>query len=64
MLRRRRTPFSSMTTYAISVYKKAWAWSVMHTVRNRLDLSGRSNWFIRCKSSLAIDEVRCEDGVD
>ena len=65
MLRRRRTPFSSMTrNQALALPRLDGQCHVYHTVRNGLDFRSRADRFIGSQAALGVDEVRSKNGVD
>lgn len=67
MFNLRRTPFSSITSHPNLASPLPWHSTnpaAEHTVRDRLDLGGRTDGLVRSQTTLGIDQVRSEDGVD
>lgn len=67
MFNLRRTPFSSMTSRQLSAIPPFLVHGHTrgrHTMRNGLDLGGRTDGLVRSQTTLGIDQVRSEDGVD
>jgi hypothetical protein len=62
MLRRSRTPFSSMTSPLLeSIMMRS---KQLLTMRNGLDLGGRAYGFIWRQAAFRIDEMGSKNGVD
>jgi hypothetical protein len=67
MFRRRRTPFSSMTSSHVSncdLARKGSLLQCKRTMRDRLDFGGGAHGLIGGKATLGVDQVGREDGVD
>lgn len=66
MFNLRRTPFSSITSNDLANHPPWHRTNVVakRTVRGRLDFGGRTDGLIRSETTLGIDQVGSENGVD
>lgn len=66
MFNLRRTPFSSITSNDLANHRPWHRTNVVakRTVRGRLDLGCRTDGLIRSETTLGIDQVGGENGVD
>lgn len=64
MFKRRRTPFSSITSHSSAIPYRERFPDNQRTVRLCLDLGGGANGLGGGQTALGINQVGCEDSVD